>query len=210
MKMNRPILFTRRAALIGAAVAPFAASSVSATTTKLDPRIVLDDADAPILGNASGDLKIAVFFDYQCPFCRKSEPGLLQIVKDDGQIGLVMKDWPIFGEVSMRMAQLAWSAQRQGRYAELHEALMTTRGRPDQDQLEAIAAQAGLNLDRVKADMFKDHDTFATLIHRTNDQAMAFRFPGTPAYIVGRFVFPGVLDDGGFRQAISGARAAQK
>jgi protein-disulfide isomerase len=210
MSMNRPPLFTRRAALIGAAAAPFITSSAPAANAALDPRLVLDDATAPILGNPKGDLKIAVFFDYQCPYCRKAEPGLLQIAWDDGQIGLVMKDWPIFGEVSMRMAQLAWSAQHQGRYAELHAALMTTRGRPGPDELEAIAAQAGLDVGRIKADMFRDRDTFAALIHRTNDQALAFRFPGTPAYVVGRFVFPGVLDDGGFRQAISDARAAKK
>jgi len=208
--MSRPFDFTRRATLLGVAAAPFMALSAASANAALDPRLVLQDVDAPILGNAKGDLKIAVFFDYQCPFCRKSEPGLLQLVKDDGQIGLVMKDWPIFGDASMRMAQIAWSAQRQGCYADLHAALMSTRGRPDADQLEAIAAQAGLDLDRIKADMFKDRETFAALIHRTNDQAEAFQFPGTPAYVIGRFVFPGVLEDAGFRQAIADARAAQK
>jgi len=175
-------------------------TEVRAADAALDPRLVLDDATAPILGNPKGDLKIAVFFDYRCPYCRKAEPGLLQIARDNGQNSLTIKDWPIFGQVSMRMAQLAWSAQHQGRYAELHAALMT-RGRPGPHELKAIAAQAGLDVDRIKADMFRDRETFAALVRRTNDQVLAFRFPGTPACVVGRFVFPGVLE-----MAVSGRR----
>ena len=48
-------------------------------------------------GNADGDITIVEYFDYQCPYCRKLEPELRQVVQDDGKVRLIWKDWPILG-----------------------------------------------------------------------------------------------------------------
>jgi len=78
---------------------------------------VLRDPEIPSLGNPKGDLTIVEYFDYQCPYCKKVVPELAQLAKEDGNIRLVMKDWPIFGDVSVSAAKLALAAKYQNKYA---------------------------------------------------------------------------------------------
>ena len=67
----------------------------------LTEALVLRDPDIPVAGNPNGDITIVEYFDYQCPYCRKVEPELRQVVQDDGKVRLVLKDWPILGPVSV-------------------------------------------------------------------------------------------------------------
>jgi protein-disulfide isomerase len=53
---------------------------------------ILNDPVAPVAGNPKGDLTIVSFFDYNCPFCKKSEPDLERLVKADGNNRLIYKD----------------------------------------------------------------------------------------------------------------------
>ena len=63
----------------------------------LTEALVLRDPDIPVAGNPDGDITIVEWFDYNCPYCRKIEPELRQVVQDDGKVRLVLKDWPILG-----------------------------------------------------------------------------------------------------------------
>src|SRR5690348_11599583 len=62
--------------------------------------MILSDPDAPVAGNPDGDLTIVDFFDYNCPYCKMAAKSLEKIVKTDGNIRLVYKDWPILAETS--------------------------------------------------------------------------------------------------------------
>src|SRR5580704_13979549 len=85
---------------------------------------VLRDPEIPALGNPKGDLTVVEYFDYQCPYCKKMAPELAQLAREDGHLRLVLKDWPIFGEISKSAAKLALAAQYQSKYAEAHDALI--------------------------------------------------------------------------------------
>ena len=83
--------FTRRdtLVLIGAGVVAFGAAPALAATTGgtdevLSESAVLRDPDIPVTGNPDGDVTIVEYFDYNCPYCRKLEPELRQVVQDDG------------------------------------------------------------------------------------------------------------------------------
>ena len=65
----------------------------------LTEALVLRDPDIPVTGNPDGDITIVEYFDYNCPYCRKVAPELRQVVHDDGKVRLVLKDWPVLGEV---------------------------------------------------------------------------------------------------------------
>ena len=67
----------------------------------LTEALVLRDPDIPVAGNPDGDITIVEYFDYNCPYCRRLEPELRQVVFDDGKVRLIWKDWPILGPVSM-------------------------------------------------------------------------------------------------------------
>ena len=172
---------------------------------------VLRDPDIPSIGNPQGDITIVEYFDYQCPYCKKVAPELLKIAKEDGKLRIVMKDWPIFGGASQYAAKMALAAKYQNKYHEAHAALIGASTRLNEEVVQKLLGEAGVDVDRAKRDMETYKPAIEALLARNNEQAEAFGFQGTPAFIIGTFRVPGVLDAAGFKQAIADARtAAQK
>jgi protein-disulfide isomerase len=171
---------------------------------------VLRDPDIPAAGNANGDITIVEWFDYQCPYCRKLEPELQQVIKDDGKVKLVLKDWPILGPASAYAARLALATRYQGKFVEAHAALIGLDVRLTEAGARDRLAKAGIDIDRATADLEANQQAIAALLKRNDDQATAFGFRGTPAFIVGKFRVPGALTKEQFGQAIADARKAAK
>ncbi len=188
--------------LAAGAALPYLGRDAFATT----PEEVFADAAVPVLGNPKGDVAIAMWFDYQCPYCKKVEPVMMDVVKADGRVAVLLKDWPIFGKMSEKTARMTWSARRQDRLGKVHDGLMAIEGRPTDARVEAVLKAAKIDRARLEADMKADGAAFDALVARNGAQAEGFGFPGTPAFVIGSFVFGGVLDADGFRQAIADAR----
>src|SRR5665647_1825071 len=104
------------AALLGLEISPGSAFGQGGDDAVLTEALVLRDPDIPVAGNANGDITIVEYFDYQCPYCRKVEPELRQVVQDDGKVRLVQKDWPVLGPVSVIAARLALACKYQDKY----------------------------------------------------------------------------------------------
>jgi protein-disulfide isomerase len=171
---------------------------------------VLRDPEIPVLGNPQGDLTVVEYFDYQCPYCKKIAPEIAQVVREDGKIRLVLKDWPIFGAVSKSAAQLALAAKYQNKYQEAHDALIGAAARLSDTTIPELLTKAGVDVDKAKQDLQAHQKTIDDLLFRNDDQADAFGFEGTPAFIVGFFRVPGVVEMNVFKQIIADARAAAK
>ena len=105
---------SRRTLLSGLATLAVTGVATRAFADDASLDMILRDPQAPVGGNPKGDLTIVAFLDYNCPFCKKAEPDLLRLVKSDGRIRLVHKDWPILGDASVFGAQLALEAELQG------------------------------------------------------------------------------------------------
>lgn len=176
--------------------------------SQIDADAILNDPDAPVGGNPKGDVTIVAFLDYNCPFCKTSAPDLARIVKEDGKIRLVYKDWPVIAETSVYAAQLALAAGYQGGYQRAHDALMATKGRLSKEQISAAIKSAGLDLTRLQADLDAHGETILALLKRTMAQADSLGLQGTPTYLVGPFR-TSTLDYKGFRQVVSDARKKQ-
>ena len=219
--MNKPIKsagLNRRSALgvlgSGAAMAAAAAMSRPAFAEGDDEKVltealVLRDPDVPVAGNASGDITIVEYFDYNCPYCRKVEPELRQVVQDDGKVRLVLKDWPILGPVSVVAARMALACKFQDKYNEAHDALIGVNSKLTEPRINELLTGAGIDLDRAKRDLAANANAIDTILARNNDQATAFGFRGTPAFIVGKFRVPGALTIAEFEQVIADARKAK-
>ena len=219
--MNKPIKsagLNRRSALgvlgSGAAMAAAAAMSRPAFAEGDDEKVltealVLRDPDVPVAGNASGDITIVEWFDYQCPYCRKVEPELRQVVQDDGKVRLVLKDWPILGPVSVVAARMALACKFQDKYNEAHDALIGVNSKLTEPRINELLTGAGIDLDRAKRDLAANASAIDAILARNNDQATAFGFRGTPAFIVGKFRVPGALTIAEFEQVIADARKAK-
>jgi protein-disulfide isomerase len=176
--------------------------------TVLTEALVLRDPDIPVAGNAGGDITIVEWFDYQCPYCRKLEPELRQVVQDDGKVRLVLKDWPILGPVSVTAARMALASKFQDKFLAAHEALIGVNSKLTEPRIRELLAGAGIDVDRVTRDLVTNAKAIDAILARNNAQATAFGFKGTPSFIVGKFRVPGILTMAQFDQVIADARKA--
>ena len=201
----------RPAALISLATlftAPLATVG-TATPPPLDVEALLFDPAAPTGGNPKGDVTIVAFFDYNCGYCRKASPALEKLVKDDGNIRLVYKDWPILAETSVLGAQMALAAKYQGKYQAAHKALMELRGLSSTN-IGAALKGAGIDTSKLAADLKSKAPEIAALMKRNHDQANALELPGTPVYLIGPYKVAAALDYEGFKGVVRDARERAK
>ncbi|WP_333684929.1 DsbA family protein [Pontibaca methylaminivorans] len=203
----------RRTMLLGAGAAGAALLGTGALLSfALRPRQkatlddMLQDADNPVLGNADGDVTIAEFFDYQCPFCKRGHPALMDLVAQDGNIRLVMKDWPIFGAPSIRASQLVLGGVEPGSYETAHAALMATPGQLTEALIGRTLAEAGLDPAALERSYRQGRAKWDALMSRTGAQAAQLGLQGTPAYIIGGRVYSGAMDGEALARAVARAR----
>jgi len=175
----------------------------------LTEALVLRDPDVPVVGNPKGDISIVEWYDYNCPYCRKVAPELRQVVEDDGKVRLVLKDWPILGEVSKLSARLVLAAKYQDKFLPAHEALIGVSSRLTEPRVRELLAGVGVDMDRLNKDLDTNAKAIDATLSRNNDQALAFEFRGTPSFIVGKYRVPGVLSMNEFEQVIADARKAK-
>jgi protein-disulfide isomerase len=175
----------------------------------LTEALVLRDPDVPVIGNPGGDISIVEWFDYNCPYCRKIAPELRQVVEDDGKVRLVLKDWPILGDVSKISARLVLAAKYQDKFLPAHEALIGVSSRLTEPRVRELLGGAGVDMDRLDKDLAANAKAIDAVLVRNNDQALAFEFRGTPSFIVGKYRVPGVLSMKEFEQVIADARKAK-
>jgi protein-disulfide isomerase len=205
---RRGALLAMGATLVGAGFGSDAASAQDENDHVLTEALVLRDPEIPSAGNGDGDITIVEYFDFQCPYCRKLEPELRQVVQDDGKVRLVWKDWPILGPASVVAARLALASKFQNKYAEAHDALIGVNSKLTEPRIRDVLAGAGIDVDRASSDLASHAKTIDAILVRNNDQATAFGFKGTPSFIVGKFRVPGVLTAEQFGQVIADARKA--
>jgi len=198
------------AAMLGLGISPGSAFGQGSDETVLTEALVLRDPDIPVVGNANGDITIVEYFDYQCPYCRKVEPELRQVVQDDGKVRLVQKDWPVLGPVSVIAARLALACKYQDKYLKAHEALIGVNSKLTEPRIRELLAGAGIDVSRADSDLAANGNAIDAILARNNQQATAFGFTGTPSFIVGKFRVPGVLTMEQFALAIADARKAAK
>ncbi len=150
------------------------------------------------------------FSTINAPIAKSSRPKLRKLLAEDGNIRLVLKDWPIFGAVSTSAAQLALAAKYQDKYVQAHDALIGATTKLTDDNISDLLTKAGVDVAKAKLDLQAHQKTIDDLLTRNSDQAEAFGFQGTPGFIVGTFRVPGVVEMKVFKQIIADARTKAK
>jgi len=163
------------------------------------------DPDSPVIGNPDGDVVVVEFFDYRCPYCVRVAEDLREAVEDDGDIRLVMKEFPILGPESMVAARMALAAEKQGKYEELHFAMMTVSGKLTEDKAFKIAEKIDLDMDQLRRDM--EAPEIDAMLQRNFALAQALQINGTPAFVIGDEVVRGAIDMRALRQIVGQTRA---
>jgi len=162
------------------------------------------DRQSPVGGNTEGNVTLVEFFDYNCPYCRQMAPVMEQAVADDPELRIVYKEFPILGPDSVFAAKAALAADRQGKYPAFHKALYGARTRVTEAVVLKIAAETGLDVERMKADM--QLPEIQAAIARNMELAQALGITGTPGFVAGGQIYPGETDLATLKKLIEQAR----
>ncbi len=155
-------------------------------------RVIRGARGLPVWGNPKGDVTVVEFFDYRCPYCKRSLSQLRQLVSTDRNLRVVFKEYPILGPESVFASRVAIASSAQGKYLEMHNALMSHRGQFDEKSVMALARELGLDTDRLRADM--DKPRVKATIAETRLLADRLAIAGTPAFVIGDELVPGYAD----------------
>ncbi|UWQ20051.1 DsbA family protein [Jannaschia sp. W003] len=181
------------------------AAEAAATAALEGSRTALESGEnAPVLGNPEGDVTVVEFFDYNCPYCRQAGDEVKALLAADPNVRLVYREWPILGEGSVEAARVALAARAQDGYPALHEALMGASGRVDGRAALEIAEELGLDMDRLRADM--EAPEVQAHIDETMALAQGLGFNGTPSFVIGDQVAPGMVSSEGLAEMVAAAR----
>ena len=100
------------------------------------------------------------FFDYNCGFCKRAMTDMLDLMKNDGKLKVVLKEFPVLGEGSVEAAHVAVAVRMQDKtgkkYIDFHQKLLGGRGPADKARALAAAKEAGFDMARIEKDMQSD------------------------------------------------------
>ena len=167
---------------------------------------LVDPAD-PVGGNPKGDVTIVEFFDTRCPYCRKLEPTMADLLTRDHGVRLVYKDLPILGPASVLGSKALLAAQKQGGYEKLRAAIMAAPPQTTEAIIQEAAQRLGLDWKRLRHDM--DDPAIQARIDTNLKLARSVGIEGTPALVIGGDLIPGAVDLADLRKAVTTARGAQ-
>jgi protein-disulfide isomerase len=163
------------------------------------------------LGNRDGDVNFVEFFDYNCGFCKRAMIDMLDLMKADPKLRVVLKEFPVLGQGSIEAAQVAVAVRMQDpsgkKYLDFHQKLLNSRGQIDKAKAIAAAKEAGLDMARMDKDMASP-EIKATLEENFR-MAEDMGLNGTPSYVIGQQVVVGAVGQAALQEKISQARCGK-
>lgn len=180
---------------------------VAAQVLKAEKETLERDTNAPVLGNPDGDVTMVEFFDYNCPYCRRVKPEMEALLAADDNVRVVYREWPILGEGSVFAARAALASRSQGKYEEFHWALMQLKQRAEETTIIRVAEDIGLDVAQLRRDMnapeIEEH------IQTSKRLAQSLGFSGTPSFVIGNSLAPGLIQADQMIELVDEARAAE-
>lgn len=148
--------------------------------------VIYDDENDAVYGNPDGDIVLVEFSDYRCGYCKKAYPDVQALLEKDGNIKLIVKEFPILGEASILAGRFAVATKLVAgneAYLKLHDELMQARGDVSEGSLRRLANGLEIDADAVIAQMESDEVT--AILARNYQLAQDLQISGTPAFVLG-------------------------
>ncbi len=162
------------------------------TAAARDLKMLADNADAIFAsptdwvgGNPEGDVVLVEFMDYRCGYCRKAYSEVEELVKSDGNIRFVVKEFPILGEASLLSSQFAIAVHQlhgDANYKAARDALIALRGEPTMETLARLASDLGHDPQPILARMTAPE--VMTVIKANHELATRMEISGTPTFVM--------------------------
>lgn len=178
---------------------------------KRNAEVIFNSPRGVVVGNRSGDVSFVEFFDYNCGYCKRAMTDMLELMKADPKLRVVLKEFPVLGPGSVEAAQVAVAVRMQDptgkKYLDFHQKLLNGRGQADKARAMAAAKEAGLDMAKLEKDMASP-EVSATL-NENFKLAEDMGLNGTPSYVIGGDVVVGALGVEGLSKKISEARCGK-
>lgn len=158
-------------------------------------------------GNLEGDITVVEFMDYRCGYCKKAFADVEELVKTDGNIRFVLKEFPILGEASVLASKFAIAVRLlhgDDAYKAAHDELMVMRGDVTAETLARLAEDLGHDAAAVAAKM--DAPEVVAIIEENHKLASLMEINGTPAFVIDQTMVRGYVPLDGMRQIVDGQR----
>ena len=163
------------------------------------------------VGNKDGDVTFVEFFDYNCGYCKRAMTDMLDLMKSDSKLKVVLKEFPVLGPGSVEAAQIAVAVRMQDpsgkKYLDFHQKLLNSKGQADKARAMAAAKEAGLDMAKLEKDSASP-EVRAT-IEENFKLAEAMGMNGTPSYVIGKQVVIGAVGIDNLREKIGVARCGK-
>ena len=163
------------------------------------------------VGNKDGDVTFVEFFDYNCGYCKRAMTDMLELMKADPKLKVVLKEFPVLSQGSVEAALVAVAVRMQDptgkKYLDFHQKLLTGRGAADKARALAAAKEAGLDMAKLEKDL-GSQEVRATLEENLK-LAESLGMNGTPSYVIGKQVVIGAVGVESLREKISNARCGK-
>ncbi|WP_194842466.1 DsbA family protein [Endozoicomonas sp. OPT23] len=150
--------------------------------------LLFNDPDSPFIGNPDAKLTITLFSDYNCGYCKRQDPVLQQLVKENPDVKVVIKELPILGPESLEAANYAMAVFQQDKkkYIAVNNRLISKPGRHSSSSIKAALKAEGVDVDNLKID-----DKVQKKIQENIQLAQELGIRGTPALVFSDQVLKG-------------------
>ena len=148
---------------------------------------------ASVAGNANGDITVVEFFDYNCGYCKRGLHDVIKLVETDPKVRVVFKELPILSKGSEEASAVALAAGMQGKYWEIHRAMLESKAHLNEAAALKLAEKLGLDMTKLKADMVSPE--VKGEIEKSQELAKKMGVNGTPHFLIGDRSIAGAPDD---------------
>jgi len=164
-----------------------------------------------VIGNPQGDVTFVEFFDYNCGYCKRAMADMLELMKDDPKLKVVLKEFPVLGAASVEAARVAVAVRMQDttgkKYLQFHQKLLSGRGQADKARAIAVAKEVGLDMARLERDMTSDEARAS--LEESFKLAEKLGLNGTPSYVIGKNVVVGAVGLAALKEKVNAARCGK-
>jgi protein-disulfide isomerase len=146
------------------------------------------------VGNPKASATLVEFFDYNCHYCKGALPDITRLMKDDPNLRVVLKDYPVLGPGSVEAAKVASAARNQlpgDKFWAFHTKLLAMHGQIGKAEALAVAHDLGLDMDKLNKDM--ESKEIETGLREVMGMADSLQINGTPSFVVGQEVVMGAV-----------------
>lgn len=185
-----------------------AAAQNDVDMVQMNTDALFNDASSWAGGNLQGDVTLVEFVDYRCGYCRKAHDEVAELVASDGNIRLILKEFPILGEQSLLASRFAIAtrlASGDDAYKQVHDALIAFKGTIADETLGQIADDLALDGAAILARMADP--AVDTVIAANHQLAQRLAISGTPTFVMPDRMLRGYLPLDAMRDVVREARA---